>query len=81
MWTWWKQSNRSSQKAYADFINEMPEGYDTLIGERGVKLSGGQKLPATIAGLFIKILTAYFRRNTSALDWNLNELFKKHWKI
>ena len=50
-----EQIKNAAKAANADgFIEQLPDGYNTLIGERGVKLSGGERHRLAIARVFLK---------------------------
>jgi len=61
---------QAAQMAAIDgFIENLADGYDTLVGERGLKLSGGEKQRVAIARAILKAPTIYlFDEATSALD-------------
>ena len=65
-----------------EFIISLPEGYNTKVGERGLKLSGGEKQRVAIARTVLKKPDIYFfDEATSALDTNTEKEIQKNLEV
>lgn len=74
-----EEVRKAAQKAHAlEFIEKLPNGFDTLVGERGIKLSGGQRQRVAIARAILKDAPILILDEaTSALDSESERLIQQ----
>lgn len=77
-----KQIEDAAKTAYlADFINDLPQKYDTLVGDKGIKLSGGQRQRVAVARAILKNSPILILDEaTSALDSESENYIQKAMK-
>ena len=74
-----EQIRHATNLAAADeFINELPDGYDTVIGDRGVRLSGGQRQRIAIArAMLVQPAILVLDEATSSVDTRTDQAIQK----
>lgn len=75
-----KEINDALQQAHLlEFINKLPQGLETIVGNRGLKLSGGEKQRLSIARIFLKKpKICIFDESTSSLDKDTEQVIQKN---
>ena len=75
-----EEVERAARAAYLhDFIASLPDGYDTVVGERGLKLSGGEKQRVAIARVVLKRPRIFlFDEATSSLDSHTERVIQEN---
>ena len=78
MWETSSPAPKSSIPSLSDFVDSLPDGIDTHLGESGCNLSGGQRQRVGIArALYKHVEVLFFDEATSALDSHTEQEVKK----
>ncbi|HLH10339.1 MAG TPA: ABC transporter ATP-binding protein [Methylovirgula sp.] len=69
---------KAAAAAHCEFIEQLPEGFDTIVGDRGLKLSGGQRQRIALARAFLRDAPILLLDEaTSSLDYEVEEQIRE----